>query len=88
MVASHLLKYCHFNEDYNGDKMELRFLGDRDKRKVDFVVLKNGAPLFAVECKTKDKGPSPHIKYFEERTEIPFYYQVHLGEKDFTPSLK
>jgi hypothetical protein len=31
--------------------MELRFLRDTDKREIDFVVIKDKKPLFAVECK-------------------------------------
>ncbi len=81
MVASHLLKYCHFLEDSEGEKMELRFLRDTDKREIDFVVLKNKRPLFAVECKSGEKNLSPHIPYFQMRTPIPHFYQVHLGQK-------
>lgn len=83
MVASHLLKYCHFIEDTTGDKMELRFLRDTDLREVDFVVLKNKKPLFAVECKTGDSQVSRHIHYYKDRTPIPKFYQIHLGSKDF-----
>ncbi len=36
--------YCHFVEDTQGYKMELRFLRDADKREVDFVVLKDKTP--------------------------------------------
>jgi len=81
LVAGHLLKYCHFLEDSEGEKMELRFLRDTDKREVDFVVLKNKKPLFAVECKTGERSLSPHIEYFKARTNIPKFYQVHLGKK-------
>ena len=81
MVASHLLKYCHFLEDTEGEKMELRFLRDTDKREIDFVVLKGKKPLFAVECKTGEKNLSPHISYFKSRTKIPRFYQVHLGTR-------
>ena len=61
--------------------MELRFLRDTDKRELDFVVLKNKKPLFAVECKTGERNLSPHINYFKARTAIPKFYQVHLGSK-------
>ena len=88
MVASHLLKYCHFIEDTEGDRMELRFLRDTDQREVDFVVLKNKKPLFAVECKTGEKQLSSNIRYFKERTNIPFFYQIHLGQKDYSPEDK
>lgn len=81
-VASHLLKYCHFIEDTEGNDMELRFIRDTDKREIDFVVLKNNLPLFAIECKNREEDISPHLKYFAERTNIPQFYQVHLGKKD------
>jgi uncharacterized protein len=80
MVGSHLLKYCHYLEDVQGYKMELRFLRDTDKREIDFVVLKDKKPLFAVECKQGEKSVSPHLFYFKERTNIPHFYQVHLGK--------
>jgi predicted AAA+ superfamily ATPase len=88
MIAGHLLKYCHFLEDYEGYRMELRFLRDTDKREIDFVVLRDRKPIFAVECKTGEKNLSPHIKYFEARTPIPKFYQVHLGTTHRTISPK
>ncbi|MEI6804934.1 MAG: ATP-binding protein [Myxococcaceae bacterium] len=83
MVALHLLKYCHFQTDTLGEKYELRYLRDTDKREIDFVVLKNKKPIMAIECKVSDKSLSPHISYFRERTEIPKFYQVHMGGNDF-----
>lgn len=83
LVASQLLKYCHLVEDVDGFKMDLRFLRDTDKREVDFVVLRDGEPLFAVECKTGEKNVSPSMFYFMERTDIPRFYQVHAGTRDY-----
>lgn len=80
MVASQLLKYCHWLEDSEGETMELRFLRDVDKREVDFVVLKNKQPLFAVECKSGEKSIGSNIHYFAQRTTIPVFYQVHRGK--------
>lgn len=82
-VASQLLYYCHFQEDVNGYDMELRFVRDTDLREIDFVVLKNKKPIFAVECKTGDNKISSHLRYFKERLSIPFFYQIHLGEKEW-----
>lgn len=82
MVACHLLKYCHFSEDSEGYNMELRYLRDTDKREVDFVVLRDGLPLFAVECKNSDRQLNPALLYFRERTDIPYFYQVHNSSKD------
>ena len=83
MVAGHLLKYCHLVEDTQGHAMELRFLRDTDGREIDFVVLRDGRPEFAVECKSGDRRASPACRYMRERSSIPRWYQVHLGTADF-----
>ena len=83
LVAMQLLKYCHYQTDSEGYNMELRFLRDTDKREIDFVVLKNKTPIFAVECKTGETHLSPHVRYFKQRTAIPEFYQVHLGKHDY-----
>jgi len=55
----------------------------RFTKDIDFVVLEEGKPLFAVECKAGEKSIDPSIYYFMERTKIPRFYQVHPGESDF-----
>ncbi|MDX2055818.1 MAG: DUF4143 domain-containing protein [Polyangiaceae bacterium] len=82
LVGSHLLKLCHYREDTQGLRMELRFLRDTDGREVDFVVMQGKQPLFAVEVKSGERQVSPSLKYFKERTKIPRWYQVHVGSKD------
>ena len=83
LVAAQLLKYCHWIEDSEGHSMELRYLRDTDRREVDFVVLRDRRPLFAVECKSGERAIGPAVRYFAERTPIPRFYQVHLGERHF-----
>ena len=83
LVASQLLKYCSFIQDTEGRHMELRYIRDTDKREVDFVVLKEGRPLFAVESQLKDSPISHAIGYFSERLPIPQFYAVHMGTKDY-----
>jgi hypothetical protein len=80
LVASQLLKYCHLAEDAEGHRMELRYLRDTDRREVDFVVMRDRRPVFAVECKTGERSISKSVGYFAERTPIPHFYQVHQGE--------
>ena len=82
MVASQLLKYCHFIQDTEGYLMDLQYIRDRDGREVDFVVLRDKKPLFAVECKLSEQSLSKNIHYFKQRTAIPEFYQVCLGRKD------
>ncbi len=79
MVASQLLKFCHFLEDTEGHRMKLLFIGDTDKREIDFVVIRDKEPVFAVECKTGEASISPALHYFSERTKIPYFYQFHGG---------
>lgn len=83
LVASQLLKYCHYLEDNDGYKMELRYLRDTNQREVDFVILKDSKPEFAVEVKLSDHNISPSIHYFRKRVDIPKFYQIHLGEKEY-----
>ena len=83
LVAGQLLKYCHLEEDTLGYAMELRWLKDVDNREIDFIVLRDKAPLFAVECKQGDREVSKNIRYFQKRVPIPHFYQVHLGIKAY-----
>jgi uncharacterized protein len=83
LVACQLLKYCHWIEDTKGFRMELRFLRDTDRREVDFVVLRDGKPQFAVECKTGERAISRAVHYFAERAPIPRFFQVHRGERHY-----
>ena len=83
LVASQLLKYCHFIEDNEGYEMGLHFVRDIEKREIDFVVTRENKPLFAVECKVKKTTIDDNIKYFSKRLSIPNYFQVHLGTEDF-----
>lgn len=83
LVASQLLKYCHYQEDVLGKKMELRFIRTTEKKEIDFVVLENSKPVFAVESKSGERALSPHIQYFKNRLKVPKYYQVHRGSKDY-----
>jgi len=82
LVAANLLKYCHYEEDWEGDRMELQFVRDSQGRELNFVVVRNKKPEFAVECKMGEKSLSRNISYFSARTSIPRYYQVHMGNKD------
>ena len=42
-MASHLLKWVHFEQDARGRDLELRYFRDTDGREVDFVVVEGGS---------------------------------------------
>ena len=76
VVASHLLKLCHYLHDVDGYKTELYFLRDIDGREVDFLVTYGGKPWFAVEVKSSAKEIAKSLTYFGNKLDIPFLYQV------------
>jgi len=76
LIASHLLKFCHFLNDYEGYKAELHFLRNVDKKEVDFIVTIDKKPWFAVEAKISGTEISKSLYYFRERLKIPYVYQV------------
>jgi len=79
LIASHLLKAVHFWNDSGLGAYELNFLRDKEKREVDFVVVKNGDPWILVEAKCADsKHISPSLYYFQELTKAPYAFQVVL----------
>jgi predicted AAA+ superfamily ATPase len=76
-VASHLLKAVHFWTDRGLGDYNLYFLRDKDKREVDFLVIKNKKPWFIVEVKSsKDRNISKSLYYFQEQTKAPHAFQV------------
>lgn len=84
LVASQLLKFCHYEEDTKGIRTELRYFKDVvTEKEIDFIVLQKGKPIFAVECKTGDGQISKSLRHNGQRLKIPRLFQVHQGTRDF-----
>ena len=67
LIACHLLKWCYFLQDTEGKDIELRYFRDIDKRKVDFILVENGAPTHFIESKKSGKDINPALKYLKQR---------------------
>jgi predicted AAA+ superfamily ATPase len=78
VVALHLLKFCHLLEDAEGHRVALHFLRDTSGREVDFLVTHDRKPWFAVEVKLGSTRIDPSLRYFRDRLQIPWVYQVVL----------
>jgi hypothetical protein len=52
---------------------ELMYVRDKEKREVDFIVIKDNRPLSLFEAKEGDEAISPSGKYFAKKLGIPFY---------------
>ncbi len=76
-VASHLLKAVHWWVDNGFGEYNLYFLRDKDKREVDFLVVKNQKPWFLVEVKLDEqKSVSKNLIYFQKQIKAPHAFQA------------
>lgn len=64
LVASHLLKACHFWTDSGEGEFSLHFIRNKEKQEIDFLIARDGKPWMAVETKWADGAPSPNWKKF------------------------
>lgn len=77
MVASHLLKAVNFWTDTGFGDYKLHFIRDREKREVDFVIVKNSKPWLLVEAKLSDsESLSPTLVYFHNQLKTDYAFQV------------
>ena len=52
------------------------FLRDKEKREVDFLIVKDGKPWFLVEAKTSETIPAKALYHFQEMTGAPHAFQA------------
>jgi hypothetical protein len=84
LVASHLLKWVHYQLDTQGRAVELRYYRDIDGREVDFVLTDHARPIGFVECKWDDAEVSPSLRYLCRRFPgVPAWQLSAVGKKDF-----
>jgi uncharacterized protein len=76
MVASHLLKWCHFTQDFGFDELDLHFVRDKEKREVDFLVSHKGKPWMLIEVKKSDTTPPAAIHYFADKLKVSNLFLV------------
>ena len=75
-VACHLQKAVHAWNDLGLGKYELRYLRDKMKREVDFVVIRDLKPWFLVEVKKGDTALTPALAHFQEQLKAPHAFQA------------
>ena len=84
LVAAHLLKWVHFQQDTAGRDVDLRYFRDTDGREVDFIVVEHGRPLWMVECKLSDTDVDRGIRYLHARFPAAEAWQISArGVKHF-----
>ncbi|MGB8435526.1 MAG: ATP-binding protein [Burkholderiales bacterium] len=84
LVAVHLLKWVHFEQDNHGRDLELRYFRDLEGREVDFVVTEGRTPRLLVECKWSDAEPDRGLRYLKARFPAAAAWQLSAaGTKDY-----
>ena len=56
----------------------LGYLRDKEKREVDFLVVRDGAPWLLAEVKHRDGPPSPSLRRYQDQVGAPFAFQVTM----------
>ena len=67
LVAMHLLKWVHQEQDVRGRDLDLRYFRDVDGREVDFVVTDREVPAHLVEVKWSDRPVDKALRYLHAR---------------------
>ena len=84
LIASHLLKWVHYQQDAAGRDVDLRFFRDTDGREVDFIVTDRNQPMIAIECKHAGMKPSRSLRYWKKRFPACEAWQLTAtGDRDF-----
>ena len=64
LVASHLLKYADYLTDIGEANVELCYLKNKDKKEIDFLLVKNKKPWLPIEVKLNDDSASENWSSF------------------------
>lgn len=75
-VGCHLLKAVEGWTDMGLGEFDLGYLRDKEKREVDFVVIRDGKPWFLIEVKHRGESISGALAFYQEQLQAPFAFQV------------
>lgn len=79
LVACHLKKAVDFWNESGSGNYSLHYLRDKEKREVDFAVIRNKKVWFLIEVKNSDNsGISKNLEYFQKATKAEHAFQVIL----------
>ncbi|MFH1490918.1 MAG: ATP-binding protein [Pseudomonadota bacterium] len=81
LIAMVLLRMAsRFNETGIGN-FELRYIRDREKREVDFVLVKDNEPIALFEAKEGGSTIDKSGRYFSGHLNVPLFQIVHKAER-------
>lgn len=77
-IGCHLLKATEGWSDLGLGQFELRYLRTKQKKEVDFLVVRDGNPWFLVEVKNANRNLSPSLETFQQQIKAEHAFQVVL----------
>lgn len=78
LVACHLLKATEFWTDLGFGEFGLYYLRDKEKREVDFLVVRDQQPWFMVEVKTSIRPLASSLNYFAAQLKVNHVFQLAM----------
>ena len=82
LVAMHLLKWVHREQDIRGRDVELRYFRDVDGREVDFVLTDRRGPTHLIEVKWNDRPVDKALRYLHARFPDAAAIQISATGRD------
>ena len=82
LIALHLLKWVHYEQDVRGRELDLRYFRDVNGREVDFVLTERGAPTHLIEVKWSDRPPDRALRYLSQRFPDAAAHQISATGTD------
>ncbi len=76
LAALHLAKACRYWTDTAQGVFDLFFLRDKEKREVDFLIVRDKKPWMMVEVKSGVKEISPSLSYFHGMLQPQMTFQI------------
>ena len=77
MVASHLLKTCHYWTDTGEGHFQLFYLKTKEKKEIDFLIVRDGKPWLPIECKLNNTSISSSVQTFTTLPTNVFFQLVN-----------
>jgi predicted AAA+ superfamily ATPase len=76
IVANALLRKLHLGQDLKGEKSQLYYIRDKEKREVDFLTVIDNKLIDLVEVKLSDDNLSTNLSYYNEKLKPAMPTQV------------
>jgi predicted AAA+ superfamily ATPase len=76
MVALHLHKAAATWNARGEGHVAVRYLRDREKDEVDFVITERNRPICLVECKLSETSPHPALVSYQRKLKVPVVVQL------------